>query len=367
MASKAPPPLIRSSKAFSVEIPEGSNSAKAKRSDVVANDDLTLTHQPSHFETETGLSSASGQFKEVDLADRFGPGEGDLHPDQQTGLVKEHGTASRQALGQEPAHTDNLQGIAQDSIRDNLQDIAQDSIRDNLQGIAQDSIRDNLQGIAQESIQDNLQDIAQDSIRDNLQGIAQDSIRDNLQGIAQDSIRDNLQDIAQDSIRDNLQDIAQDSIRDNLQDIAQDSFSNDSTLITEDPAHDRLPHSPADSLNSHVHRETSHAMDDHVVALPIDNPDRHPPGMDQGPLINPIAADHPAQTDHVSHNARQAQTPSHVSSASNAEMLHQAQIDKEKKLEAFHGRVEAIRKTVSGINHKLDELGEEPTGSKTKK
>ena len=271
MASKAPPPLIRSSKAFSVEIPEGSNSAKAKRSDVVANDDLTLTHQPSHFETETGLSSASGQFKEVDLADRFGPGEGDLHPDQQTGLVKEHGTASRQALGQEPAHTDNLQGIAQDSIRDNLQDIA------------------------------------------------------------------------------------------------QDSFSNDSTLITEDPAHDRLPHSPADSLNSHVHRETSHAMDDHVVALPIDNPDRHPPGMDQGPLINPIAADHPAQTDHVSHNARQAQTPSHVSSASNAEMLHQAQIDKEKKLEAFHGRVEAIRKTVSGINHKLDELGEEPTGSKTKK
>ena len=283
MASKAPPPLIRSSKAFSVEIPEGSNSAKAKRSDVVANDDLTLTHQPSHFETETGLSSASGQFKEVDLADRFGPGEGDLHPDQQTGLVKEHGTASRQALGQEPAHTDNLQGIAQDSIRDNLQGIAQDSIQDN------------------------------------------------------------------------------------LQDIAQDSFSNDSTLITEDPAHDRLPHSPADSLNSHVHRETSHAMEDHVVALPIDNPDRHPPGMDQGPLINPIAADHPAQTDHVSHNARQAQTPSHVSSASNAEMLHQAQIDKEKKLEAFHGRVEAIRKTVSGINHKLDELGEEPTGSKTKK
>jgi hypothetical protein len=39
--------------------------------------------------------------------------------------------------------------------------------------------------------------------------------------------------------------------------------------------------------------------------------------------------------------------------------LLQAKIEKEKRLEEFHGRVDAIRKTVSGINHKLDELDEE--------
>jgi hypothetical protein len=36
MASKAPSPLIRSSNAFSVQIPEGSNSAKARQSDCIA-------------------------------------------------------------------------------------------------------------------------------------------------------------------------------------------------------------------------------------------------------------------------------------------------------------------------------------------
>jgi hypothetical protein len=45
--------------------------------------------------------------------------------------------------------------------------------------------------------------------------------------------------------------------------------------------------------------------------------------------------------------------------AHDAEALLQAKIEKEKKLEEFHGRVDAIRKTVSGINHKLDELDEE--------
>lgn len=42
-----------------------------------------------------------------------------------------------------------------------------------------------------------------------------------------------------------------------------------------------------------------------------------------------------------------------------AQALLQAKIEKEKRLEEFHGRVDAIRKTVSGINHKLDELDEE--------
>ena len=49
MASKAPP-IVRSSKAFSVEIPEGSSSAKSRRSDVVPGSvDIPVSSDP-HFE-----------------------------------------------------------------------------------------------------------------------------------------------------------------------------------------------------------------------------------------------------------------------------------------------------------------------------
>jgi hypothetical protein len=51
MASKEPS-LIRSTKAFSVEIPEGSTSAKAKRSDIVAGELDELGPALSHFEEQ---------------------------------------------------------------------------------------------------------------------------------------------------------------------------------------------------------------------------------------------------------------------------------------------------------------------------
>jgi len=34
--------------------------------------------------------------------------------------------------------------------------------------------------------------------------------------------------------------------------------------------------------------------------------------------------------------------------------------EKAKRMEEFHGRVEAIRKSVSGINHLLDDLQDKP-------
>ena len=51
MASKEPS-IIRSTKSFSVEIPEGSTSAKAKRSDIVAGELGELVHEQSHFEEQ---------------------------------------------------------------------------------------------------------------------------------------------------------------------------------------------------------------------------------------------------------------------------------------------------------------------------
>ena len=65
MASKAPPPLIRSSKAFSVEIPEGSNSAKSRRSDVVPNDDLDIRSKAGQYhKAELDLDKPLGAHEE---------------------------------------------------------------------------------------------------------------------------------------------------------------------------------------------------------------------------------------------------------------------------------------------------------------
>ena len=45
----APPPIIRSTKPFSVEIPEGSKSAKSRRSDIVPNDELEIKTKKQRF------------------------------------------------------------------------------------------------------------------------------------------------------------------------------------------------------------------------------------------------------------------------------------------------------------------------------
>jgi hypothetical protein len=391
MASKAPPPLIRSSKAFSVEIPEGSNSAKARRSDVVPNDDMDIRSKAGQYhEAELDLDKPLGahvedaglhgtgfaedphadsqlqQMEDPHHDDHLAKLPSEDHPASATGptiqadALKDrfgggeagHALATKGVNEERDALHDNVQGIAQDSLKDNRQGVGQDALHDNLQSVAQDSLKDNRQGVGQDALHDNLQGIAQDSLKDNRQGIAQDSLKDNRQGVGQDALHDNLQSVAQDSLKKNLQGVGQDALHDNLQSVAQDSLKDNRQGAGQDALHD-----------NQVGLGKEH-LADHIVALPNTG------GLKPGPSGKATASAHSephssnASAPASSHNITKPPIAVQVKKsaedmAHEAEVLMQAKIEKEKKLEEFHSRVDAIRKTVSGINHKLNELNDD--------
>jgi len=391
MASKAPPPLIRSSKAFSVEIPEGSNSAKARRSDVVPNDDMDIRSKAGQYhEAELDLDKPLGahvedaglhgtgfaedphadsqlqQMEDPHHDDHLAKLPSEDHPASATGptiqadALKDrfgggeagHALATKGVNEERDALHDNVQGIAQDSLKDNRQGVGQDALHDNLQGIAQDSLKDNRQGIAQDSLKDNRQGVGQDALHDNLQSVAQDSLKDNRQGVGQDALHDNLQSVAQDSLKDNRQGVGQDALHDNLQSVAQDSLKDNRQGAGQDALHD-----------NQVGLGKEH-LADHIVALPDTG------GLKPGPSGKATASAHsephssnasaPASSHSITKPPIAVQVKKSAEDmAHEAEVLMQAKIEKEKKLEEFHSRVDAIRKTVSGINHKLNELNDD--------
>jgi hypothetical protein len=343
MASKAPPPLIRSSKAFSVEIPEGSNSAKSRRSDVVPNDDLDIR-------------SKAGQYHEaeLDLDKPLGAHEEDagLHG---TGFAEDPHADSQLQQIEDPHHDDNLAKLPSDDHPASASGptIQADALKDRFAGgeaghtpatkgvnEARDALHDNLQGVGQDALHDNLQGIAQDSLKDNRQGVGQDALHDNLQSVAQDSLKKNLQGVGQDALHDNLQSVAQDSLKDNRQGAGQDALHDNQVGLGKEH------------------------LADHIVALPDTG------GLKPGPSGKATASAHSephssnASAPASSHNITKPPIAVQVKKsaedmAHEAEVLMQAKIEKEKKLEEFHSRVDAIRKTVSGINHKLNELNDD--------
>jgi hypothetical protein len=103
---------------------------------------------------------------------------------------------------------------------------------------------------------------------------------------------------------------------------------------------------------------------DHIVALPNTG------GLKPGPSGKATASAHsephssnasaPASSHSITKPPIAVQVKKSAEDmAHEAEVLMQAKIEKEKKLEEFHSRVDAIRKTVSGINHKLNELNDD--------
>ena len=343
MASKSPPPLIRSSKAFSVEIPEGSNSAKSRRSDVVPNDDLDIRSKAGQYhEAELDLDKPLGAHEED--AGLHGAGFAEDH----------HAPANLQGI-EDPHHQDNLAKLPSDDHPASASgpSIQADALKDRFAGgeaghtlatkgvnEARDALHDNLQGVGQDALHDNLQSVAQDSLKDNRQGVGQDALHDNLQGVAQDSLKDNRQGVGQDALHDNLQGVAQDSLKDNRQGVGQDAITDNQAGIGKEH------------------------LADHIVALPDTG------GLKSGPSGKATESAHSephssnASAPASSHSKTKPPIAAPVKKsaedlAHDAEVLMQAKIEKEKKLEEFHSRVDAIRKTVSGINHKLNELNDD--------
>jgi len=306
MASKAPPPLIRSTKAFSVEIPEGSNSAKSRRSDVVANDDLDIKSRASHLHgAHVDLEKSSGTHEMT------------------TGLL---GGGFKE---EHPAHS-NLQNIDDPHHQDNLATLPGNDRLASTTGptIQADAMKDRFAGgEAGHALTNRGVNEARDALHDNLQGIAQDSLKNNRQGVGQDALHDNMQGLPQDELDDHHHSLGKEALHNNRAGIG----------------------------NEH--------LEDHFVALP---PITSPPSGHSG---NASTTSSPENTkshsrDVASHSMDARQQPQHSKThpeetSNHAQALLQAKIEKEKRLEEFHGRVDAIRKTVSGINHKLDELDEE--------
>jgi hypothetical protein len=193
-----PPPLIRSSKAFSVEIPEGSNSAKSRRSDVVGSDELSISAKKPDFKTSDTVLLPELHHEPVsELADRSAH-----HADalaSQDLNVHEDATLHAPHMALEDSHTDtNVQSVGDDALRDRTVDLPHtDSNQDNLQSIAQVAIKDNTQTLSDNLLKDNLQAVDQDVLADNLQALHDSSQKDNLQAVDNTAIEDNLQAVTQ--------------------------------------------------------------------------------------------------------------------------------------------------------------------------
>jgi hypothetical protein len=136
MASKEPP-LIRSSKAFSVEIPEGSSSAKSRRSDVVAGLDEGIAPSDPHFEapymlSEQTMGSESDSFHDTSI---------NINADQR--FRQPNPTFTDESM------SDHQVGIANDGLQDHMAAIPQENLADNLASLPNDAIEDRVEAVAE--------------------------------------------------------------------------------------------------------------------------------------------------------------------------------------------------------------------------
>ena len=405
-----PPPIIRSSKAFSVEIPEGSNSAKSRRSDIVANDDLDIHRKSSQFHEAGSDALKSPDFHTDDGADAHSVSDTSTdHADNIHHEAQAHTDKDRYAG--EDSHTlnENLQGIDHNQAPDNLiavadseqnaanrQAVDEDAYRDrqarvdsghalqdrfgaethaplkdralsieaqglssNVQGIEQDALHDHLQSLPLEEQKNNLAPgIDKDALKDNRQGLADEAMNHanqglarsqdpakNMQGMAQDALHNNQQSIDNEALHDNKQALADEGLHDNQQSLDNEALHDNKQALTDEGLHDNQQSIDNEALHGRKDTQEKTHVQDHVVALP----DTHQV-LKSGP--SPLTAHaHPGQQPGA---AVHAQTPLHPESDPHHAALSKA--EKAKRMEEFHGRVEAIRKSVSGINHLLDDL-----------
>jgi hypothetical protein len=383
-----PPPIIRSSKAFSVEIPEGSNSAKSRRSDIVGNNDLEIHRKSSQFHEAGADSLKSPDFHTDDGADARSVSVASTdHADNLHHEAQAETDKDRYAGENSHALSENLQGIDQSQTSYNVISVA-DSEQNaaNRQTVDDDAYRDrqaqvdsgqalqdrfaakthaplkdralsveaqglssNVQGIAQDALHNNQQSIDNEALHDNQQSIDNEALHDNQQALADEGLRDNQQSIDNEALHDNNQALADEGLHDNQQSINNEALHDNNQALADEGLHDNQQSIDNEALHGRKDTQAKAHVQDHVVALP----DTHQvlkPGP--SPLaVNPHAGQRPGVADHAPTAPQLEADPQHAA-------LSKA--EKAKRMEEFHGRVEAIRKSVSGINHLLDDLQDKP-------
>jgi hypothetical protein len=447
-----PPPLIRSSKPFSVEIPEGSNSAKSRRSDVVGSDELQIKGKKSDFKTsDAALLPEMHHAPGNDTANRSAHHEDALTPEklnvkegaaldaphlvhddphaaenvqsvsddalkdhqvglpatEQAGSTQEPVVAVQAFADQTAGGADNAPlkdrfateavsvpakhaaGVETEALKDNIQSVADDALDDNLQAVPQDGSQKRDAGIDKEQVSDNIAAVPQDALASQSQGVPKESLKDRKVGeavdpihdrtageavsplkdrqadVGNDAIEDNLQGLPDDASEDNRQEIDHPGVRSNTQALQNESLEDNPQRLDNQALKDNTQGLPNEALEDRSADTDKEHVQDHVVALPDQATQ-----LKDGP--KPTAPNKPtrsgsdtAQTAQPKGKASvKATTPAKAASAAQTEQLQAAKLEQARKMDEFHGRVEALKKTVSGINHLLDELEEKKPDNK---
>ena len=304
MASKEPP-IIRSSKAFSVEIPEGSSSAKSRKSDVVAGLDEGFAPSDPHFEASSMLSE--------------------------------------QTIGSESDsfHDTSVNINAEQFFSQSNPTIADELMSDHHVAIAQDGLQDHQVGVAQDGLQDHQVGIAQDGLQDHVVGIAIDSSKDHFAGLAQDNLVDHHASLPNDAIEDRVEAVPEPAAPIPLFVSADDDFPDDHMEIEEVP-----------EVDPNVQALSDEALADHVIQV---NVDKAALGDVQIPVSNATRSESANAQSATNRKPAVKKLPA-VLTPEMIKMQEAELIAKQQKMEEFHGRVEAIRNTVNNINAKLDQI-----------
>ena len=320
MASKEPS-LIRSTKAFSVEIPEGSSSAKAKRSDIVAGDLGELGQSDSHFE-ELLAQNALKQTSDNESVDT------------QQAFAADQVKADVYAHAQENASHETMAGISPDHLH------SPTGI-----GVATESHKDHLVGVAEEHDQDHVMGIGNDPSNEHLLAISNEGLHDTHVALPTDKVEDHHASIAQDKYEDHHVALAaaEPAAPIPLFVSSNDDFPDD---------HMEIEAPPEEAL--HTQALTDEDLVDHIehvkegsAKLAESHLSADMPAPLLTPQVKPVA------------QLKQPQLVKKAPAVLTPEMVKQQQealLAKQHKMEEFHGRVDAIRKTVNDINSKLDHI-----------
>ena len=320
MASKEPS-LIRSTKAFSVEIPEGSTSAKAKRSDIVAGELDELGHDLSHFEEQTEQKALKQSSENVSV-------------DTQQAFEAEHAKADIYAKGQEDALQDSKTGFSSDHLHSQPgMGVATDSLHDHLVSVAGDHAKDDLVGVADDHVEDHLVGIANDASNEHSIAISNESLHDTHAPLPDNATEDHHVAVADTEPVEPIPLFVN----------ANDDFPDDHMEI-EDP--------PEENLNTQA--LTDDTLGDHIELVEEEKPKL----ADLKLLPDTPAPVLPTQTKPAA-QIKQQPIAKKAPEAPSPEMIKQQQealLARQHRMEEFHGRVDAIRKTVNDINSKLDHI-----------
>ena len=356
MASKEPS-IIRSTKSFSVEIPEGSSSAKARRSDIVAAELGEIGHIDSHFEEQLAQNALKQSSDNESI-------------DTQQSFAAEHGKADEYAHAQEDALHESMTGISPDHLHSPTGiGVATDSHKDHLVGVAEEHAEDHLIGVTEEHDQDHLVGVSNDASNEHLVAISNEGLHDTHAVLPSDKVEDHHASVAKDKFEDHLAAVPQDNISDTHAPLPDNATEDHHVAVAAaEPAapiplfvssnddfpddHMEIEDPPEEALNSQALADED-LVDhiEHVKEGPAKLAEAHLSAGVPAPLLTPQAK--PVA------QLKQPQLVKKAPAVLTPEMVKQQQealIAKQHRMEEFHGRVDAIRKTVSDINSKLDHI-----------